>query len=205
MMLALARRIPQARDNQIGPRDWPYIPLRAESRLLNGQTVLLVGYGAIARRVAELLVPLRMNVIGFRRHPKEPNVFPIEQLDHWLPKADHVINILPATSETGQFFTGARFAKLKPDAHYYNIGRGTTNDESALQAALEKKQFAAAYLDAFQIEPLPKGHPLWTTPNCFVITHTGGGHSDEYERHVEQFLENLKRFHAKGSMIDRIM
>jgi phosphoglycerate dehydrogenase-like enzyme len=205
MMLALARRIPQARDNQTGPRDWPYLPLRAQSKLLNGQTVLLIGYGTIARRVAELLAPFHMNVIGFRRHPTEPNVYPIDQLDDWLRKADHVINILPATTETGRFFDAKRFAKLKPDAHYYNIGRGSTNDEAALQAALEDKQFAAAYIDAFETEPLPKDHPLWSTPNCYVIPHTGGGHANEYERHVAQFLENLRRFQKNEPLIDRIM
>ena len=76
---------------------------------------------------------------------------------------------------------------------------------AALQAALEDKQFAAAYIDAFETEPLPKDHPLWSTPNCYVIPHTGGGHANEYERHVAQFLENLRRFQKNEPLIDRIM
>src|SRR4051812_15969419 len=69
MMLAFARRLPQARDNQRGPRGWPYLELRGQSHLLNGQTALLVGYGAIARRLAQLLAPFEMNLIGFKRRP----------------------------------------------------------------------------------------------------------------------------------------
>ena len=205
MMLSLARRIPQSVDNQRGPRVWLYSELRPESKLLNGQTVLLVGYGAIARRLAELLALFGMKVIGFRRTPSEPGVLPIAELDQWLPRADHVVNILPASDQTNGFFNADRFARLKPDANYYNIGRGSTNDESALEAALKQRQFAAAYIDAFDTEPLPPEHPLWTTPNCHITTHTGGGHSDEYERHVETFLENLRRFLAGEPLIDRIM
>ena len=54
-------------------------------------------------------------------------------------------------------------------------------------------------------EPLPPDHPLWTTPNCFITPHTAGGHSTESERHVDLFLENLRRFQADEEMIDRIM
>jgi phosphoglycerate dehydrogenase-like enzyme len=210
MMLALARRLPQSVENQRTTHAWPYLPLRAESKLLNGQTVLLVGYGAIARRLAELLTPFQMKLIGFRRSPSGDDgngvaMRTIDQLDEHLPDADHVINVLPASDETENFFGAARFGRLKPTAIYYNIGRGTTNDEPALAAALRAKKFAAAYIDAFAEEPLPPAHPLWTTPNCFITPHTAGGHEDEAERHVEMFLENLARSQCGEALIDRIM
>ena len=209
MMMALARRLPQSLDNQRASHGWPYLPLRAESKLLNGQTALLVGYGAIARRLAQLLAPMEMNLIGFRRTPRGDEngvrIVSIDQLDAHLPQADHVINILPASDETNNFFNAARFAKLKPTAIYYNIGRGTTNDESALEAALRANKFAAAYIDAFDEEPLPPPHPLWTTPNCLITPHTAGGHENEADRHVEMLLENLRRFQRGEELIDRIM
>ena len=209
MILALARRLPQSLDNQRGPRGWPYLPLRAESKLLNGQTLLLVGYGAIARRLAQLLTSFEMKLIGFRRRPSDDEngvaMRTIGQLDEHLPSADHVINILPASPETENFFDTTRFAKLKPSAIYYNIGRGTTNDESALERALRTKALAAAYIDAFVEEPLPPAHPLWTTPNCFITPHTAGGHENEADRHVEMFFENLNRFQRGQELIDRIM
>jgi phosphoglycerate dehydrogenase-like enzyme len=209
MMLALSRRLPQSLENQLTSHGWPYLPLRAQSKLLNGQTALLVGYGAIARRLAELLAPFQMKLIGFRRRPSGDEsgvqMRTIDQLDAHLPTADHVVNILPASDETANFFDAARFAKLKPSAVYYNIGRGTTNDEAALEAALRAKKFAAAYIDAFAIEPLPPAHPFWTTPNCFITPHTAGGHENEQERHVEMFVENLARFERGEEPIDRIM
>ena len=171
--------------------------------------MLLVGYGAIARRLAELLAPLRMNLIGFKRTPSGDEngvrVLKIGELDEWLPRADHVINILPASRQTEEFFAAERFAKFKRSAFYYNIGRGTTNDQSALAASLQAGHFAAAYIDATKVEPLPSEDPLWTTPNCFITPHTAGGHSTEFVRHAETFLENLRRFLAGEQMIDRIM
>ena len=209
MMLALARRLPQSLDNQRTSQGWPYLPLRAQSQLLNGQTALLIGYGAIARRLAELLAPLRMNLFGFRRRPSADEagvrMRTIDQLDAHLPTADHVVNVLPASAETENFFDAARLARLKPTAVYYNIGRGTTNDEAALAAALREKRLAAAYVDAFAREPLPPAHPLWTTPNCFVTPHTAGGHEDENDRHVEMFLANLDRLQRGDELVDRIM
>jgi phosphoglycerate dehydrogenase-like enzyme len=209
MMLALARRLPQSMENQQTKRGWPILKLRSESVLLNGQTVLMVGYGAIARRLAELLAPYKMQLIGFRRQPAgnagAVRELPIAALDEWLPKADHVLNILPASHSTEGFFDAERFAKFKRSAIYYNIGRGTTNDEQALETSLKSGHFAAAYIDATMVEPLPSDHPLWTTPNCFITPHTAGGHSTEYVRHAELFLENLRRFQSTHEMIDRIM
>lgn len=208
MMLALARRIPQSRDNQIEKCGWPILQLRAESVLLNGQTVLLVGYGAIARRLAELLAALHMNLIGFKRRPTadEPiRVESIDALDAHLPAADHVINTLPSSPQTDGFFNAARFARMRKGARYYNIGRGQTNDEAALQAALESHHLGAAYIDATITEPLPPDHPLWRTPNCFITPHTAGGHSTELDRHADLFLENLRRLRGGEELIDRIM
>src|SRR5688572_16340971 len=112
MMLALSRRLPHSFLNQQSKRDWPYVQLRRESHLLGGQTALLLGFGSIGRRLAELLQPFRMNVVATRRTPRgdEPvRVFPESQTDALLPTADHVIDILPDTPATNRFFGASRF------------------------------------------------------------------------------------------------
>ena len=130
---------------------------------------------------------------------------PIAEFDAHLPTADHIVNVLPASPDSDNFFSAARFANMKPTAIYYNLGRGTTNDEAALNRALEQHQLAAAYLDATDVEPLPPDHPLWRNPNCFITPHTAGGHSTEFERQGDLFLENLSRFRASSDLIDRII
>ncbi|MDX2040039.1 MAG: D-2-hydroxyacid dehydrogenase [Acidobacteriota bacterium] len=208
LIYALARRLPQSMQSQLNDHGWPYFETRAASRLLKGQTVLLLSFGHIARRVAELLAPLGMNIVAVRRRVTgdEPiRVFPESEVDSLLPTADHIVNILPANEETKNFLNAARLNLAKPDAILYNVGRGTTVDQTALREALLSGRLAAAYLDVTEPEPLPTDHPLWTTPNCFITPHSGGGHSDEMERLVEHFLENYRRFVGGQQLLNRVV
>lgn len=207
-MLANARRLDIARDVQLGDRSWPTLPIREKSRLLLGQTAVMLGYGAIARRLAELLAPFSMNVSALRRRASGHEAVPAitqEKLPEALAAADHVVNILPDNEETRGFVTAELFDTMKPGAVFYNIGRGTTIDQEALIARLHSGRIAAAWLDVTDPEPLPPGHALWKAPNCFITPHTAGGHDVEMERLVGHFLANFERFNAGAEMIDRVM
>jgi phosphoglycerate dehydrogenase-like enzyme len=208
MMMSLARRLPHACENQLRDRSWPMMELRASSFLLTGQTALILGYGAIARRLVELLTPLRMNLVAVRRRKTghEPITVILEsELEKHLPLADHIVDILPANASTRNFVNARRFSAMKRDAIFYNIGRGATVDQEALSAALNSGHLAAAYLDVTDPEPLPPEHPLWTAPNCFITPHTAGGHIGEKERLVRHFLDNLRRFVSGEDLLDRII
>lgn len=207
MILSLARHLPFALDNQRGTKEWKMHELRLRTRLLNEQTALIFGFGTIARRLIELLAPLKMNLIGVKRSVRgdEPILVVEEKrVDEFLPLADHVINILPDNPGTKNFFNAERFSKFKPGAFFYNIGRGTTVEQEILIELLEQGKIAAAYLDVTEPEPLPPENPLWTTRNCFITPHTAGGAFDEKERQVQHFLENLRRFATGEKLINRI-
>ena len=205
-LLAEARQLPSSLRDQVTTHAWNTVPTRAAAFLLKGQTVLLVGYGAIAKRLAELLGPFGVNVLGFRRHPRgdEPiDVRPVGELDAWLPRADVVVDILPAAPDTVGFFAHARLSAMRPGAIFINIGRGTTVDQDALVAAL-RSHLRAAYLDVTTPEPLPPEHPLWSEPHCHITPHVAGGHGDEYERLVALFLDNFQRFEQAQPLRGRI-
>jgi phosphoglycerate dehydrogenase-like enzyme len=226
-MLALARQLPAMVMEQFGTRPgvggeagpagadgeaafrgWRQPAYRASSRLLTGQSAILYGYGTIARRLTELLAPFRMDVVGVRRRivGDEPaRVVTQADADAHLPRADHVFNILPSAAGTDGYFTAERFAKMKPGAVFYNIGRGTTVDQPALIAALKSGHLSAAYLDVTDPEPLPKDHPLWDAPNCYVTPHTAGGHDTEFRRLAEHFVANLRRYERGGGLADRVI
>ncbi|HEU0186102.1 MAG TPA: D-2-hydroxyacid dehydrogenase [Blastocatellia bacterium] len=168
MMMAFARRLPESLKAQLDDRAWHWMRRRSESFLLNGQTALLFGFGAIAVRLCELLAPFRMNLIGVRRTVKgdEPvTVISEGQVAEFLPLADHVVDMLPGSDSTTRYFNEDRFGRMKPGALFYNIGRGSTVDQEALLAALERGSLAGAYLDVTTPEPLPPDHPLWSAPN----------------------------------------
>ena len=209
MILALARELPRCLENQRGAREWLHDETRRGRRfLLNGQTALIYGFGAIGRRLVELLGPLGMELIGVRRSARSNEGIRIvtpNEADTLLPQADHVINILPANGATAQFFNAARFARVKAGARFYNIGRGTTVDQPSLIAALHSRQLEAAYLDVTDPEPLPPEHPLWDTPNCFITPHIAGTHDREQARLLEHFLKNLSAFEAGAALTDRVI
>jgi len=208
MMLGLARQLPSANENQLQYQAWPMLELRAASHLLEGQCVVLLGYGAIGRRLIELLSPFKLKLIAVRKHisgEEEVTVVETSRVNECLPLADHLVNILPANEETRNFLSDAHLRLLKPGAIVYNIGRGTTIDQTALSNALHEGRIAAAYLDVTDPEPLPPDHTLWTTPNCFITPHTGGGHHNEKQRQLRHFLDNLRRFENGEPLLNRVI
>lgn len=208
MMLALARQLPLSWLNQRSERGWPYLSIRGISQNLVGQTTLFLGFGAIAKRLAELLGPFHMRLAAVRRRVRgdEPiATYDEAHLDRLLAEADHVVNVLPGGTSTQRFMTAERFGKMKPSAVFYNIGRGTTVDQDALMAVLRSGRIAGAYLDVMDPEPLPAEHPLWETPNCYITSHTAGGQREEQIRIVRHFLSNLEAYATGGTMKDRIV
>jgi len=207
MITSVARGLPPAFDAQRSDRSWQY-SLRPTLPLLNNQTVLILGFGAIALRLVELLQPLAMNLLALRRQVKGDEPIPlitVSQLDDVLPQVDHLVNTLPANEESRAFVNARRLAKLKAGAIFYNVGRGTTVDQNALIKELRAGRLAAAYLDVTEPEPLPPGHPLWSAPNCFITPHLAGGHRTEKERQVRHFLDNLRRFEQGAPLRNRVI
>jgi phosphoglycerate dehydrogenase-like enzyme len=207
-MLAQARRLPEGMQSRCAHGSETWLRLRSTSALLRGQTVLLLGFGAIGRHLVELLRPLKMKIIAVRRRPRGNEgieTHPVGHLSQLLGQADHVVNILPDTAETARFFAAPQFAALKPGAVFYNIGRGVTVDQEALASALRAGSLAAAWLDVTDPEPLPSEHPLPALPNCFITPHTAGGHQTEFENLAHHFLENFRRFQSGDPLEDRVI
>jgi phosphoglycerate dehydrogenase-like enzyme len=207
-MLAEARQLARSIRHQAGDRAWATGPTRAASALLRGQTVALVGFGAIARRLVELLAPFRADIVAVRHAPRGDEPVPTvsnESAETVLGRAHHVVDLLPARPDTARFFDARRFAQARRGTVFYNVGRGSTVDQDALRSALESEHLRAAYLDVTDPEPLPADHPLWSTRGCVITPHAAGGHAGEDERLVEHFLANLERFRSGRPLLDRIV
>jgi len=207
-MLALVRNLPAQLRNQDGVREWRYLEDRFTNGVLTRHSVLLLGFGAIGRRLAELLRPFGTRVTAFRRKPagdEGVTVIGEDGLAAALAQADHVVNILPDSAATSGWMSAERYASMKPGARFYNIGRGTTVDQAALMAALESGRLASAYLDVMEPEPLPPAHPLWAAPNCYITCHIGGGTGEQDNNLAAHFLANLGAFSRGGALVDRIM
>jgi phosphoglycerate dehydrogenase-like enzyme len=208
-MLAQARNLPFALKTRTSSGTDAWHALRNSCVPLRRKTVLIVGYGAIGKRLAELLHPFDMNVIAYRRRARGDEDVPViteDGLAHILAsETDHIVNILPESAQTRHFFDAARFSAVKHGAIFYNIGRGTTVDQDALLDALRSGRIGAAWLDVTDPEPLPDDHPLWAEPHCFITPHVAGGHVDEAKTLVLHFLENFERFVRGEPLLDRVM
>ena len=168
--------------------------------VLEGQTLGILGLGAIGRRIAVIAKVLGMRTIGFNHsgsHVAEPDeTYSIAKLDQHLSRFDALIMILPATPDTDNLLNADRIAKLPRHCIVVNVGRGNAIDEPALITALKEHCIAGAALDVFKQEPLPSDSEFYSLPNCVITPHIGGNRPDYDAQAFAVFLDNLKRFTA---------
>lgn len=206
-MLSASRRLPSCLADQ-GRRNWKAVQRREESFLLRGQTAMILGYGAIAHRLAEMLAPFGMKLIGVRRRPsglENIDCVTPDRVDDLVGECDHVVNILPANEATAGFVNATRITRMKRGAIYYNIGRGATTDQQALREALAAGRLQAAYLDVFDPEPLSADDPLWQTPNCIITPHSAGGFDREEAALIDHFFAAFESFMGNQPLADRVV
>lgn len=195
-LLAIAKELPRLVTDQRA-KVWPEV--RQPLRELHGQTLFLLGLGAIGREVARLGKALGMRTVGFRRTQGPPpewvdEVHGPERLPDLAGEADAVVVSLPLTEQTAGLVDRATIERLPPDCIFVNVGRGGVVDEPALIDALRERRIGGAVLDVFAEEPLPPDSPLWTLPNVLVTPHAAALSARENERIVELFVANLRRF-----------
>jgi phosphoglycerate dehydrogenase-like enzyme len=199
LILALARRLPEARDNQ-ARRFWRGMigDLTQREDELTGKTLLIIGLGRIGGRLAQLAKAFEMNVIGFRRDPSAGRgaadaVHTLAELPEFLPTADFVVLTCPLVPETKGVIDAKALGLMQRSAFLVNVGRGGCVVEPALVEALAAGRIAGAALDCTDPEPPEEASPLWSMPNVFITPHTGG-ETRKYEANViEILMENLDR------------
>lgn len=199
LILAMVRRLPEARDNQM-LRVWRGMigDLTQREDELGGKTLLVIGTGRIGGRLVQLAKAFDMHVIGVRQTPAAGSngadeIHGLSDLPDLLPRADVVALTCPLTPQTERLIGPAALAAMKDSAFLVNCARGRCVDEAALVAALQEKRIAGAAIDVTVEEPLSPDSPLWTLPNAFITPHTAG-ETRRYEDNVLDILiENLNR------------
>jgi phosphoglycerate dehydrogenase-like enzyme len=175
---------------------------------LTGQTLGILGLGAVGQDVARLASALGMRVVGTKRNPAPipgvAMVVPPERTDTILAQADFVLLLLPATPQTENFINAGTLSRMKSSAWLLNFGRGHLIDDADLIAATGSRRIAGAILDVFRQEPLPASHPFWTAEGIIVLPHIGGGHPKRDFVVASLFADNLGRYLDKKPLRETV-
>ena len=197
LLLSLSRRI-HFYDKTLQPGAWASPHFADKPWVLSGQTMGVLGMGALGKRVCTIARALGMKTIGVNTTgtvvAEADETHAIADLDAILPRCDVLMLILPATRETDDLIDARRLALLPKLAVLINVGRGNSIDEPALINALKSGQLAGAGLDVFKQEPLPAHSAFFTLQNVIVSPHLGGDRPDYNERAFDIFIDNLRRF-----------
>lgn len=210
-VLALCCRLPAYFENKQARR-WQCAGFR---KPLEGSTVLIVGAGDIGSSLAVRLRPLVGKIIGVRRTARSgceafDEIVLQDELDRVLPQADIVCCSVPQTAQTARMFDEARLRRMKRDAIFVNVGRGSLVDLDALCRVMDEGHLWGAAIDVTQPEPLPAEHPLWRQPRVILTPHVSGnafGPDSPTQRRIWDFaVQNFVRWRTgqpRQNVVDR--
>lgn len=212
-ILMLSRQFHQSFRHQIEDKRWIQDGIDSELRELYQSTIGIVGYGRIGKRVAKLAKAFDMKVVTLSREssPKSDSIvdtfYQRDEVDKLLQESDYVVNSLPMTSETENYFDELKFSKMKSSGYFINIGRGTTVVEEDLIKVLKDKLIAGAGLDVFATEPLGEESELWKLKNVIMTPHYAGWTPKYIDRVIDIFCDNFKSYISQEEMpnlVDKI-
>jgi phosphoglycerate dehydrogenase-like enzyme len=203
LMLATIRRIPRF---DIGMRMgvWSDPDLQDGIGELGGQTVGLVGYGAIPRLLAPVLNALGASVLYHKRNPVPDAVGAYRTLDALLAESDVVSLHVPLTDATQGMIGAAALDRMKPGAILINTARGGLVDQAALTAALRSGHLGGAGLDVFALEPPDFADPLFALPNVVATPHIAWLTTGTFDRSFAIAAENCRRVMAGEDLLHRV-
>lgn len=201
LLLELCHRV-GAHDRAVHAGDWVRAPdfcfWLAPPIELAGLTLGLIGYGRIARRVAEMARAFKMNVIAAASSAAELSGNDVARADlaTVFATADIVSVHCPLTAANARFVNAELLGRMKPSAFFINTARGGLVDEQALADALNEGRLAGAALDVVATEPMRPDTPLLTARNCIITPHLAWGSLAARRRLLATTVENVRAFLA---------
>ncbi|HSM42689.1 MAG TPA: glyoxylate/hydroxypyruvate reductase A [Afifellaceae bacterium] len=143
-------------------------------------TVGMLGVGVLGQDAAKLLRQIGFATIGWSRSEKQIDGMACfhgrDGLDDMLAQTDILVALLPLTPETEGVLDARLIDRLRRDGPLggpvlINAGRGGSQVDADIAAALADGRLAGASLDVFPTEPLPADSPLWDAPNLVITPH----------------------------------
>ena len=204
LMLAVLRRVPRF-DAAMRRGEWLDPELQDGIGELGGRTVGLVGYGAIPRLLAPVLIALGCRLIYTSRAQHADALGEWRSLDALLAEADVVSLHVPLTDDTANLIDAAAIARMNPGAVLINTARGGLVDQAALTEALASGRLAGAGLDVFVHEPHDASEALFRLSNVVLTPHIGWLTTGTFDRSFALAAENCRRLDSGEALLHRVM
>ncbi len=208
LMLAVARRLVEG-DAELRRGAWSgWRPTHMLGRQVSGKVLGLVGFGRIARAVAQRAhFGFGMRVQAYSpRLTDSGSATPVgicASLEQLLASSDFVSLHCPVNADTRHLINAARLRQMKPGAFLINTARGVIVDERALVDALQSGVIAGAGLDVYEREPeIAAG--LAQLPNTVLLPHLGSATEETRVAMGMRVLGNLEAFFSGREPPDRI-
>ncbi|MFO7983943.1 MAG: D-2-hydroxyacid dehydrogenase [Desulfuromonadales bacterium] len=167
---------------------------------LNGQTIGLVGFGQIGRRVAAIARSFGMEVVVHTAHPEkyqnsaEGQEVRLVELNALLSASDVVSLHCPLTDQTRGMINAERLRRMKPAALLLNTARGPLLDEKAVAYALNCGRLGGLGADVLSSEPPALDNPLLSARNAFITPHIGWATREARRRLMKIAAANVQAF-----------
>jgi phosphoglycerate dehydrogenase-like enzyme len=194
LIIALMRHIPQE-DAATRRGQWQTPAL---GYALHGKTLGILGLGRLGSQVAQVGKAFGMTLIAWSQNLTDEKAAAQGAKrvgkDQLFLESD-VISIHVVLSERSRGLVGPiDLARMKRSAYLVNTSRGPIVDETALLDHLRQKKIAGAGLDVYDIEPLPKTHPLLALDNVILTPHLGYGTEEAFRVVYGQAVETIRAF-----------
>tara|TARA_A100001015_G_scaffold139966_1_gene155219 strand:- start:2688 stop:3611 length:924 start_codon:yes stop_codon:yes gene_type:complete len=188
-MIELARGVIRT-DQQIRKGQWPKTP----SLGLMGQSLGIIGFGAIGRGVAKRAAAFDMDIRFYDPYFKGKDEATFQQMDmleDLLEKSQFVCLSCNNSPENYHLMNEARLAMMPKGSYLINVARGPLVKEEALVEAIKLGHISGAGLDVFEVEPLPETSPLRDLDNVLLGSHNANNVVSVVEAVHESTLNNL--------------
>lgn len=163
---------------------------------LQGKTLGLIGFGSIAKKVAEIGHAFSMNIIFYNHRPKKdlPNYVKQVDLEELYQQSDIISLHVPQTPETTEMIDQEAISQMKDGVILINTARGGLISEKDVADALNGGKIAAAGVDVVQKEPIPADSPLLSAKNCYITPHIAWAPRETRNRLLGIVVDNLQAF-----------
>lgn len=198
LILACLRRLPVINEKTKNGI-WKKQEQGIQTSELKGKTVGIIGMGNIARRLAELLKPFKVqilytNLFQLQNDIEEENNMRFAEIPELLALSDIISIHCALTDETAKLINAETIKQMKRGAILINTARGGIVDSAAVADALNSGQLSFAGLDVHDTEPIPEDYPLKHIENVILTPHVAGVTIDSFKTMMHDAFRNIVCF-----------